>query len=252
MTEFKTIHGVKTAYRHSGSGNDVILLHGWGQNMDMMAQIESHLCSAFSVWNLDFPGFGESDDLPEAWSVEDYREFLRDFVETFGIEDPILIGHSFGCRVAIRYAVKYPVHKMCLTGAAGLRGTTTNVQKVRNKAFKAAKWMLKTTHQDKMLQHLQDHTGSSDYRAAKGALRKSFVKIVNDDLRPLLPQVKCPVLLVYGDQDEATPLWMGQVMEQEMPDAGLAVFEGDDHYAYWHQADRFNRVLDVFLKEDRS
>ena len=252
MTEIKTIHGVKTAYRHSGSGNDVILLHGWGQNMAMMAQIENHLSPAFSVWNLDSPGFGESGELPEAWSVEDYRDFLRDFVETFGIQDPILIGHSFGCRVAIRYAVKYPVPKMCLTGAAGLRSTPTNAQKLRTKAYKAAKWMLKTAHQEEALKRLQDRAGSADYRAAQGVLREAFVKIVNDDLRPLLPEVKCPVLLVYGDQDDATPLWMGQVMEQEMPEAGLAVFEGDDHYAYWHQADRFNRVLDVFLKEDRS
>ena len=122
MTETKTIHGVKTAYRHTGEGRAVILLHGWGQNMAMMANIEAHLSPFFSVWNLDFPGFGESDVVPAAWSVEDYTDFLRDFITENGIEEPILIGHSFGCRVAIRYAVRYPVRKMCLTGAAGIRG----------------------------------------------------------------------------------------------------------------------------------
>jgi pimeloyl-ACP methyl ester carboxylesterase len=59
-----------------------------------------------------------------------------------------------------------------------------------------------------------------------------------------------PVLLVWGDQDEATPLWMGKMMEEKMPNAGLAIFEGDDHYAYWHQWDRFNRCLEFFLKEE--
>ena len=252
MTETKTIHGVKTAYRHTGAGRDVILLHGWGQNMAMMANIEAHLSPFFSVWNLDFPGFGESDVVPAAWSVEDYTDFLRDFIIENGIEEPILIGHSFGCRVAIRYAVRYPVRKMCLTGAAGIRFQPTASQKLRTRAFKAAKWALKTAHQEEMLRRLQDRAGSEDYRNAKGVMRETFVKVVNDDIRPLLPKVTCPVLLVFGDQDTATPLVMGQIMEQEMPDAGLAVFEGDDHYAYWHQADRFNRVLDVFLKDDKS
>lgn len=252
MTEYKTIHGVKTAYRHTGNGRDVILLHGWGQNMAMMANIETHLSPFFSVWNLDFPGFGESDVVPTAWSVEDYTDFLRDFVTENGIEEPILIGHSFGCRVAIRYAVRYPVRKMCLTGAAGIRIQPTAAQKLRTKAYKAAKWALKKAHQDETLRRLQDRSGSEDYRNAKGVMRETFVKVVNDDIRPLLPQVACSVLLVFGDHDTATPLAMGQIMEQEMPDAGLAVFEGDDHYAYWHQADRFNRVLDVFLKDDKS
>ena len=83
-------------------------------------------------------------------------------------------------------------------------------------------------------------------------MRPTFVKVVNDDVTDILPDVKCSVLLVWGDRDDAAPLWMGQMMEKEMPDAGLAVFEGDDHWAYWHQADRFNRVLDVFLKGDEN
>lgn len=81
-------------------------------------------------------------------------------------------------------------------------------------------------------------------------MRETLVKVVNDDISDLLPKMDMPVLLVWGDQDEATPLWMGKMMEEKMPNAGLAIFEGDDHYAYWHQWDRFNRCLDVFLKEE--
>ena len=57
---------------------------------------------------------------------------------------------------------------------------------------------------------------------------------------------------MYGDEDEATPLWMGKLMEEKMPNAGLAIFEGYGHYAYWNQSDRFNRVLDVFLEGDKQ
>ncbi len=251
MNEYKVICGVKTAYRHTGEGRDVILLHGWGQNMYMMSAIEKHLSPSFSVWNLDFPGFGESGEPPAAWGVSDYTAFLREFIQDFGIKEPILIGHSFGCRVAIRYAAGGAVRKMCLTGAAGIRPKPTGSMSMRTRAYKTAKWVLKTTKQDKLLEKLQDHSGSADYRNAHGVMRETFVKVVNDDVSPILKDVACPVLLVWGSNDQAAPLWMGEQMEREMPDAGLAVFEGDDHFAYWNQADRFNRVLDVFLKDDR-
>ena len=81
-------------------------------------------------------------------------------------------------------------------------------------------------------------------------MRATFVKVVNDDVTPILKDVKCPTLLVWGDQDTAAPLYMGKMMEKMMPDAGLAIFEGQDHFAYWNEYERFNRVLDAFLEGD--
>lgn len=246
------IHGVKTVYNVEGNGNDMVLLHGWGQNKEMMGQILEHFKDRFRVFALDFPGFGESDNPPEAWGVPDYEAFLADFIHDNNIEKPILIGHSFGCRVAIRYAADHPdgVRKMCLTGAAGIRPKQSLKAKMRTRVYKAGKTFLKLTGQTKKLEELQKNSGSEDYRNAQGIMRPTFVKVVNDDVSPILKDVKCSVLLVWGDRDDAAPLWMGQQMEKEMPDAGLAVFEGDDHWAYWHQAARFNTVLDIFLKGD--
>lgn len=254
MAEYKVIHGVKTAFNQEGSGNDMILLHGWGQNKEMMGLIQEHFKDRFHVWAIDFPGFGASDDPNEPWDVIEYEKFLGDFIEENQIKKPILIGHSFGCRVAIRYAADHPenVRKMCLTGAAGIRPKHGLEWQVKTKAFKAGKWLLKATGQNEKLAELQKNAGSEDYRNAKGVMKETFVKVVNDDVTPILNTVKCSVLLVWGDQDTAAPLWMGQMMEKEMPDAGLALFEGDDHWAYWHQPQRFNAVLDIFLKGDWS
>ena len=252
MSKYQLINGVKTAYEEAGGGIDVILLHGWGQNKEMMSQIFEHLKDRFHVFSLDFPGFGESDLPPEAWGVGEYEAFLEAFIAACGIEKPVLIGHSFGCRVAIRYAADHPgnVRRMCLTGAAGIRPKRGLDWYVRTYTYKAGKLALKLTGQTKKLEELQNRSGSEDYRNAQGVMRPTFVKVVNEDLKPYLHLISCPVLLVWGDQDTAAPLWMGQVMEKEIPDAGLAVFAGDDHWAYWHQADRFNRVLDIFLKEE--
>ncbi len=250
----KNINGINTAYIEAGNGNDVILLHGWGQNKEMMQMIFDHLKDRLHVYALDFPGFGESDEPPVAWGVEDYELFLEDFIHENGIQKPILIGHSFGCRVAIRYAAKNQdnVKKMCLTGAAGIRPKHGLDWQIRTKAYKAGKWFLKVTGQNEKLEQMQKNAGSEDYRNAKGIMKPTFVKVVNDDVSPILKDVKCSVLLVWGENDTAAPLWMGKQMEKEMADAGLAVFEGDDHWAYWHQAARFNAVLDIFLKGDEK
>ena len=251
MTDFGIYGKVKTAYRHSGSGQDVVLLHGWGQNMQMMEKIETHLNKSFSVYNLDFPGFGESDLPPVGWSVEDYRIFLEDFINQNEIKNPILIGHSFGCRVAIRYAAKHhDVKKMILTGAAGIKPERTTSQKMKTLMYKTGKKFLQLTGNEKKLKELQDKSGSEDYRNAQGVMRETFVKVVNDDVRDLLKEISCPVLLVWGEYDDAVPLAMGKLMEQEMPDAGLAIFEKDNHFAYWNQSERFNRVIDIFLEEE--
>lgn len=250
MTETGIFNGVKTAYRHSGEGKDVILLHGWGQKMIMMSQIEEHLKEHFSVYNIDLPGHGESDNPPVSWGVEDYEQFLKDFIDQNHIENPILIGHSFGCRFAIHYAAHYPVYKMVLTGAAGIKPKPSKKMSFKVKLYKIGKWFLLKTGNKEALERYQDKLGSTDYKNAKGVMRSTFVKVVNDDVTPLLKDVHCPVLLVWGDKDTAAPLYMGKMMEEMMPDAGLAIFEGQDHFAYWNEYERFNRVLDAFFKGD--
>ena len=254
MTNYTEIDGIRTAYIEAGHGNDVVLMHGWGQNKEMMIHIFDHLKDRFHVISIDFPGFGESDDPDEAWGVIEYETYFAKFCDKLGLHNMILIGHSFGCRVAIRYAADYSqnVKKMCLTGAAGIRPKHGLDWQIRTKTYKAGKWLLKVTGQNEKLEELQKNAGSEDYRNAKGIMKPTFVKVVNDDVSPVLSSVVCPVLLVWGDQDTAAPLWMGQQMEKEMKDAGLAIFEGDDHWAYWHQPDRFNAVLDVFLKGDQQ
>lgn len=251
-TKWLTCCGVKTAYIEDGQGEDLVLLHGWGQNKEMMGLILEHFKDRYHVYSIDFPGHGESGVMEEAWGVVEYMHFLEDFITQCNIHNPIFVAHSFGCRVAIRYAaVHHDVKKMCLTGAAGIRPKHGLDYKIRTSAYKAGKWFLKVTGNEEKLRQLQENAGSEDYRNAKGIMRPTFVKVVNDDVTPILKDVLCPVLLVWGEYDTAAPLEMGRIMEKQMPDAGLAIFEGDDHWAYWHQPQRFNAVLDIFLEGEK-
>ena len=98
------------------------------------------------------------------------------------------------------------------------------------------------------MEKLRKKYGSADYNALDADMRKTFVKVISEDLRPLLPKIHASTLLVWGEKDTATPLWMGQAMEREIPDAGLVLFENDDHFAYLHQWPRFVAVVRAFLK----
>ena len=111
---FVRIDDIDIYYELNGDkGKDVILLHGWGQNTIMMDFIAQSLKEHFKVYNIDLPGFGRSEEPKTAYSIEDYVEMLRQFVELNQIENPILIGHSFGCRISLLYAYKYPVIRWC-------------------------------------------------------------------------------------------------------------------------------------------
>lgn len=246
-----TVRDCQIYYEKQGNHSQaVILMHGWGQNTSMMKPIADHLQHHFTVYNIDFPGFGRSDTPQSPWGVEEYTMMLRQFVESLNIEKPILICHSFGARVGILYASKYPVLKMVITGGAGIRPKQTLGYHIKVLSYKLTKKILKVLHQKSLLEYLQQHSGSDDYRQLNGVMRASFSKIVNLDLTDKLAEIKADVLLVWGELDQATPLWMGKVMAEKIPNAGLAVFEGDDHYAYWHQMPRFLAVIDIFLKED--
>ena len=236
--------------KYGEKGRDVLLLHGWGQNTEMMAFIGEFLKDHFVIYNLDFPGFGKSDEMKRSYSVDDYKEFLRKFILENNINNPIIIAHSFGCRVAIRYAKEYDVYKMVLTGAAGIRDKRTLKWYFKTYTYKLGKKILNIGPLKKYQENLKNKVGSTDYQNASGIMRETLVKVVNDDIKDLLPYINAETLLVFGEKDEATPISKGKMMEKLMPNAALVIFENDDHYAYFNQARRFNLVLEAFLKKD--
>jgi pimeloyl-ACP methyl ester carboxylesterase len=234
------------------TGRCVVFLHGWGQNRTMMEPIEKQFEKDFRVINLDLPGFGVSDIPLKSWGVYEYTDFLKEFLDAINVENPILIAHSFGARLAIIFASRYPTRKLILTGAAGIKPKRTLGYHVRVRTYKMAKVVFMLPGLNKHQETMRRFFGSSDYRSISGVMRQSFVKIVNEDLTHLLALITCPTLLIWGEKDDATPLWMGKLMEKKIPDAGLVIFEDDDHYAYWNQIARFNKICDVFLLDEKE
>ena len=144
-----------------------------------------------------------------------------------------------------------------LTGCAGLRPKRTLKGWVRTRMYQIARVVMQALGAIPVFAEKSKHAvdalrvafSSQDYLATPAELRGSFNKIVREDLRPLLPQITQPTLLVWGEKDTATPLWMGELMQKELPNARLLVYEVDDHFAYFNQTARFATAVDAFLQE---
>ena len=112
-------------------GKDVVLLHGWGQNIEMMDPIGKGLSKNFHITILDLPGFGKSSEPPYGYTVYDYYEVLCELLDKLKIKNPILVGHSFGGRISIIYSAKNEVEKVVLLAAPFKRSTKKNSFKVK-------------------------------------------------------------------------------------------------------------------------
>lgn len=249
------VNGIQINQAVAGKREPILMLHGWGANVELVWPLAEKLIPlGYQVYALDLPGFGESPHPPQAWSVHDYVKLVIAYLDFHGLERVHLFGHSFGGRLGLVLGAEYPerILKMTLADSAGVRGKSSASGQFRLKSYRLALNTLKTIGLSQQAEKLRvwysERYGSADYKTAQGVMRETFVKVVNEDLLPYAARVKVSTLLFWGDQDEDTPLWQGQLLEQTIPDAGLVVWEGAGHYSYLERLADTARVLDHFLK----
>lgn len=235
----------------------LLLLHGWGCDSSIFHAFEDDFSRSASLLAVDFPGHGQSGEPPVPWSVTEYAEQIFALLEMLKIEKADILAHSFGGRVAILLAAAHPekVGKMVLTGAAGIRKPATQVQSKRQRRYQRYKRVLAALGKvpflrrpvSRLLAKLRQRYGSPDYNRLNENMRKTFVRVISQDLTELLPKVRASTLLIWGSEDTETPLWMGEKMESTIPDAGLVVFDGRSHFAFLEESQRFQVIVRRFL-----
>ena len=247
------INGLNFHYTVEGSGSPVILMHGWGCNLTTLASVEKVAVENHTVYNVDFPGFGQSQEPSEVWGVEEYTQLIEELVKVENIENPILLGHSFGGRVGILYSSRNQVKKLILVDAAGVKPRRSLKYYLKVYSFKISKRLMPLIYgkegAQKRIEEARAKRGSSDYNNATPMMRAILSKVVNEDLKYCMPQIKAPTLLIWGENDTATPLRDAQTMEKLIPDAGLVSFPGCGHYSFLDNPIQFAAVLRSFLKE---
>lgn len=238
----KHIKDVDINYIEYGEGDDIVLLHGWGQNIAMMKPVGDKLKGHIII--LDLPGYGESTEPPNVWTIYDYVECVHEFLNSIGVKNPIMMGHSFGGKISLAYASKYKVKKLVLFASPFKKGIEK--MPMKTKILKAAK---KIPLLNKLEGFAKKHIGSTDYKNASEMMRKILVETVNLDIREDVKKIKCPTFIFWGTNDEAVPVEDAKELESLIPDAGLVIYEGCTHYAYLEMLPQVIRVIRIFLED---
>ena len=211
----------------------IILLHGWGQNIQMMQGIGNHFKDTNRIIILDLPGFGKSKEPDKVWTIDDYADALKELLDKLNVKKPIIIGHSFGGKIGLASPYKKIITK----------------ETFKTKTLKFAK---KIPVLNKLEGFAKKHIGSTDYKKASEMMRKIMVEHVNYDISDKLKKIKCPTLLIWGTLDQAVNINDAYELEKIIPNCGLVTYEGCSHYAYLERFDQTIRVLKSFIGDGRK
>ena len=242
----KKIHDVEINYLNYGNkdGKTVVLLHGWGQNIEMMKPVGDALQDDFNILIIDLPGFGKSSEPKTVWTLYDFAECLNELLTELKIVNPILIGHSFGGKISLVYASHYKCEKLVLF-ASPFKQEIKKLS-LKTKILKTAK---KIPGTEKLADFAKKHVGSTDYKNASKTMRDILVEHVNCDLTDEVKKIKAPTLIVWGTNDEAFDYNNAYELEKLIDNAGVVIYENCTHYAYLENLKQTINVLNSFLRE---
>lgn len=250
-----TINDLTINYIKKGNGKAVLILPGWGTTINTYMPIINFLSTYNTVYCLDMPGFGESEEPNTSWNLDDYVTFVIDFIKSQNINELSLIGHSNGGRIIIKLMneknLSFKVNKIILIGSAGIVHEKTLYQNSKVKLAKIGKNILELKPIKKifpnLITKLKNNFGSEDYKNASPIMKETLVQLINYDLREFLPNINVPTLLIWGSNDTATPISDGKLMEKLIPDAGLIRVENCSHYVFLEQPGYVNKIINTFL-----
>jgi len=252
------VDGYNICYKTTGTGDKtVVILQGWGTDLGVYDSVAGVIDgSKYRVIQFDFPGFGGSDEPKEPWDVDGFADFFCKFMEVMQIKKATLIGHSYGGRVIIKLAAResipFEITNIILIDSAGVLPVRTTAQKWKIRKYKILKKFLNMKLIYAMFPEVIDdwrsRQGSADYRNATPMMRQCMVKAVNEDLTELLPKIRQEVLLIWGDQDTATPIRDAHIMEEKIPNCGLAVIPGTGHFSFLEKPAQFRGIMEAYLK----
>lgn len=205
--------------------SEVVGLHGWARShRDLMAAL-----GEMNALLIDLPGFGSSPEPLAPWGSLEYAELVAEALRVFN-RPMVVVGHSFGGRVAVKLAARWPelVSGVVLTGVPLLRSADSSPPSL---AFRMARWG--SRHglvSGARMERLRQRHGSDDYRNASGVMRSVLVRVVNESYEEDLSQITCPVELVWGSKDTAAPLTMAERACSLIPKGRLEVIDGAGHF----------------------
>ena len=231
---------MRDCYLQRGEGKDLVFLHGYLSCKESFTPQIEYFSKYFRVTVPDFPGMGGAGELIKAWSVDDYADWTLGFLARRGIENPHIIAHSFGGRVAVKLLSRGEnFDRAVLTGCAGIIPKRGLKYKLRVRAYRICRRLAP--------EFAEKRFGSAEYRTLSPVMRESYKKIVNEDLREQARLISRPVLFLHGEKDRETPVSSAQVYASCVENSRLKLLTGCGHFAFLDDPLSFNLAAEEFL-----
>ena len=237
----------------------ILILHGWGGTSDSWARVQKILAKKdYRVIVPDFPGFGKSKTPPEAWGLKEYSDFILNFIEAIGLKKFSLLGHSFGGRIAVKFAVTEPerVKGLILCDAAGIKpkpGLKTRLiftlARIGNAIFTPK---ILARFKDSARNIFYIFLRKRDYVKADETMKETIKKVLREDLLPELPQIKSKTLLIWGEIDKLVPLKYGYIFKEKIINSELIILPKIGHSPHLEVPKKLAEIILDFLNLKRN
>lgn len=237
----------------------LVILHGWGLSGAIFDPLSDALRKKnYSVYAPDLPGFGKSKPPDHPLQLNDYAIFLNQYLKEHHIVQPILIGHSFGGRLSLKYNEMYPkaVRALILSGTPGF----TPIPKKKLLLFITLAKIGGFLFRIPPMSYVHDAVrkwyyyvvGAREFFRAEGTMRETFKHIVQENLVTAMEKVEIPTLLLWGEYDIIVPVSIAERMHQVIADSELIVVPEADHGVPFKQPEIFTTYVDRFLKSSEK
>jgi pimeloyl-ACP methyl ester carboxylesterase len=238
-------------YQVSGEGRVIVLVHGWGDDLNNFNKLQLNLSKSYKVISLDLPGFGNSSSPASGWSLDNFAKFIASFIDKLELDVYAYIGHSNGGAILINGLANKTIQakKLILIAASGIRSTKQFKKQVLLVGAKIGKLPIKllpTDYQLKLRDRLYKMIKSD--AGVNPEMIETFRKIVKQDVSHEATRLQLPTLLIYGKYDNVTPLEYGQIYHQLIPGSKLVVIDGAGHFVHLQEIDKVQNLIGDYLK----
>ncbi len=240
-------------YEELGAGNNyILLLHGWGQSHAFWSNITERLSKKYHVLAPDLPGFGLSQEPPKVWNLSEYAEFVHAFAAEKGVKDPIIIGHSFGGRIATAYAAQFPVKKLVLYSSGGLPFSSLKSEFNQHVVVRFGKYLFPNFL-------YKSHTTifkpkSYENRIILNSRRSRRMLDIHtrpfESLKEKFGKIKAKTLIVVGEKDFITNPLIGKTAHKLIKGSTLLEVPHATHFSHIESPEVFNEALLKFLAKN--
>ncbi len=216
-------------------------MHGYLSSGKCFYNQLSFFSRDFEVFAPDLKGFGDNADMDYPYSLDDYVDSVAEYMYKHGLKKPHLIAHSFGGRITIKGVAtkRLDFDKIVLTGCAGLKPKNTLKKRTKKLCFSIAKRFIK---KEKLLRFY-----SPDYLSLNGVMKQSFIKIVNENLDDYLGLIQNQTLIINGEKDMETPLYMAKKLHKNIQNSTLLIFKDCSHFCFLDKPNKFNMEVKEFI-----